>query len=347
MKQYRYLDLIGKTDERFIKEVLDIHDSERRSITMSKKRIVAVAVAAALVLALGVSAVAAYLRGLNTVEKYISDREESIRLPESFATVAAQDIGTEIEPEDDEAFNPGDARATGVIVSRDSFYATVEINASDAGLDDYDYPDYFDGKFQSGKFGMTADVDGEEVLFGYTGNTPMVSCEDGIMTLVMHFSAYLPEGVDAINVEIGEFGYTSYDNPPDKEHVAVSDKVYSFSIPVDESDMVVPVNSVNEAECDGVKFTAAVDSLGLHFYPQLEISEENNETVREIFDTNKIGIKMKDGTEMKGLFYDTSVPHVLAGGFMGAGETYFSFETLVDVEEIESISLGDAVFKFE
>lgn len=347
VKKYSNLELIGKVDGKYLEEVFRYTRDGERRITMSKRRIAGIAVAAVMAVVLGVTAVAAYRRGLSTMQGYISDREENhIHLPEGFATVPAEDIGTEIEPEAEKEFLPGDARVTSVLMSRDAFYATVELNVSDAGLDDAEYPDYFDGKFNYGKFSMSAVIDGEEEMFGYVGNAPMVSYEDGIMTLVMHFSSSIPDGAEAINVEIGEFGYTSYDNPPDKEHVAVSDKVYSFSVPIDESSIVKPIESVNSAECAGVTFTAAVDNLGLHFYPQgLEPTDKNNELISNIVGENEIGIKMKDGTEIRSLYYRQ--PSILGSGFTGAEEVYFSFETIVDTSQVESLSLGGAVFTFE
>lgn len=55
MKNYRYLELIGEIDEELIKEVTEYKHNERRKIVMNKKKLFAIALAAAMMLALSVT----------------------------------------------------------------------------------------------------------------------------------------------------------------------------------------------------------------------------------------------------------------------------------------------------
>ena len=55
MKNYRYLELIGEIDEELIKEVTEYKHNERRKIAMNKKKLFAIALAAAMMLALSVT----------------------------------------------------------------------------------------------------------------------------------------------------------------------------------------------------------------------------------------------------------------------------------------------------
>ena len=60
MKNYPFLEAIGTADDRFLEEVFDDNEHERRRIYMSKKKLTAIiAVAAAITMLLSVSVVAA------------------------------------------------------------------------------------------------------------------------------------------------------------------------------------------------------------------------------------------------------------------------------------------------
>lgn len=58
MKNYRYLELIGEIDEELIKEVTEYKHNERRKIVMNKKKLFAIALAAALCIVLSITAFA-------------------------------------------------------------------------------------------------------------------------------------------------------------------------------------------------------------------------------------------------------------------------------------------------
>ena len=58
MKNYRYLELIGEIDEELIKEVTEYKHNERRKIAMNKKKLFAIALAAAIAMISAVTVVA-------------------------------------------------------------------------------------------------------------------------------------------------------------------------------------------------------------------------------------------------------------------------------------------------
>lgn len=288
MKKYPFLEAMSAVDEKFLEEVLnDTKEQERRRISMNKKRTVTILVAAALVVTMAATAVAAGISKISTLGDYfegnrqyfeIPDEVPMMRNPEDYAsefttsTTTAQteevngvvDAAGAVDSYTPPA--PGEAKILAVSATKYNMYMTVEFNV--AGLDlPKELPE------DSSPTGQWYFDDMESNFRGAYPNMELMSYENDIMTygFWFKFPIFLTDkrvlteeerAQDELILKLKTIGYTAYSDPtPEgytpkgyktKEYKAVRDVDFEIRVPLDEIEIMEPIRSTNTATLMGV-----------------------------------------------------------------------------------------------
>lgn len=286
MKKYPFLEAMSAVDEKFLEEVLnDTKEQERRRISMNKKRTVTILVAAALVVTMAATAVAAGVSKISTLGDYFEGHRQSsnipdevpmMRNPEDYAyefttsTTTAQTEEVNGVVDATEAVDtytppaPGEAKILAISATKYNMYMTVEFNV--AGLDlPKELPEdssptgqwYFGSEYMESNF-----------RFAYP-NMELISYEDDIMTYGFWFKRpiFLMDGStlteeertqDEFILTLKTIGYTAYSDPaPEggyytKGYKAFRDVDFEIRLPLDEIEIMEPIRSTNTATLMGV-----------------------------------------------------------------------------------------------
>lgn len=290
MKKYPFLEAMSAVDEKFLEEVLnDTKEQERRRISMNKKRTVTILVAAALVVTMAATAVAAGVSKISTLGDYFEEHRQSRNIPDEVPIMRnpedyASEFTTSTTTAQTEEVNgvvdaagavdsytppaPGEAKILAVSATKYNMYMTVDFNV--AGLDlPKELPE---DSSPTGQwyFGI------EDMESNFRGGIPdmeLISFENDIMTYAFWFKfpmfltdkSVLTEeerAQDELILKLKTIGYTAYSDPtPEgytpkgyrkKEYQAVRDVDFEIRVPLDEIEIMEPIRSTNTATLMGV-----------------------------------------------------------------------------------------------
>lgn len=290
MKKYPFLEAMSAVDDKFLEEVLsDNKEQERRQVPMNKKRTVTILVAAALVVAMAATAVAAGVSKISTLGDYFAGAKEHFKVPDEVpmmqnpedyayevttSTTTAQTEEVKGVVDATEAVDtytppaPGEAKILAVSATKYNVYMTVEFNV--AGLDlPKELPEDSSptGEWYFGYEDM------ESNFRGALPNMELMSYENDIMTYAFWFKfpMFLMDNnvlteeereQDEFILTLKSIGYTAYSDPtPEgytpkgyrkKEYQAVRDVDFEIRVPLDEIEIMEPIKSTNTATLKGV-----------------------------------------------------------------------------------------------
>lgn len=378
MKKYPFLEAIGTADEKFLEEVFNDKKDERGQISMSKKKLVTILIAAVLVMSLGVTAAAAGWSRLNQLGDYFEWSKENARLPEELPIinnpeVYAKEVVTSAVTDETEVTEdtkavsdveytppaPGTAQITTVSMAGRSIYMTIEFNAE--GLDiPAELP-------ENANEDMGYCFEWPDTNFHWSGGSQVPASRNGnIFTAVYHWNnVKLPE--DEIVIKLQKFGYFGYFYP-DKDFVALHDIEVEVKLPVSEINIIEPRKSMNTANIMGADFGVELSAYDLVIYSDFDSlfaaglvnedgfsSEWNIEGVKkwDYFDERHLELHMLDGTVFTEEVFGFDNSSHLVTSMSGYRDVearklaiVWSFDVPVDVDQIEYIIINDSRFDF-
>ena len=384
MNGRKIADRFGGIDGRYIAEALETInlDGERSKITMkNRKKLLTALIAAALAVAVSVTAVAANSGGLIKLGEYFDKNESNFGTPEEMPKADLLDIGKELttaspepspaettaaeeKPAEPEPFEPGDARVTSVVATNNGLFCTIEVNVAGYGLPD-------DGEEHDYGFESTLvykEVDGERSPFPLGGHINYQRNGDIIEVIISGEDTARPEG--KLIFELTDLYYTILEDVNDadlSEYGDEADYIKSLvsmietEVPAYEGKFEAVLNpedytvteslwSENTAEINGLTYRLELSPNSITFAfdgdrdPELtlEYYEARNEAFDELAHKD-ITLVTKSGERFTDNLYDYYGDNKFIGGFSGG---HISFVTLIDPNEIASVIIGDTEFTF-
>lgn len=379
MKKYPFLEAMNAVDEKFLEEVLDdSKEQERRQISMNKRRTVTILVAAALVVTMAATAVAAGISKISTLGDYFEGNKQSFRLPDEVPIMQnpedyANEVTTSTTTAQTEEVNgvvdaagavenytppaPGEAKITAVSASKRSLFITYEFNA--AGLD---LPQELPDDAHPGEEYM---FEWEDVNFNWSGGmSGTLSREGDIITGILHRNNIFELPEDEIVIKLQRLGYIAIEGK-DKTFKTVKDIEVEMRLPVDQISIMESIKSTNTAQVMDAESTAELSPYELIIYSDAEqlYAAGYNSSVGwgderknhyDYYFKAPLEVHMLDGTAYtEHLFtneFETTHMVVNMSGFKdkenGRDATVLSFEVPLDIAQIDYITINDARFDF-
>lgn len=280
MKKYPFLEAIGTADEKFLEEVFEDNEHERRKIYMSKKKLVTIMIAAALIVALGVTAVATGWSRLNQLGDYFEWNKEILRLPEELPVidnpeVYVKEVVTSAVTDETEAAEdakavgkaeythpaPGTAQITTVSMAGRSIYMTIEFNAE--GLDiPPELPE--DARQAPDEEFFFEWADTNFIWSGGRGGT--ISRNGDIFTIIFSRNNIFALPEDEIVIKLQRFGYLN----ADKHFVTLRDIEVEVRLPVSEINVMEPLKSKNTVEIMNAEFGVELSAYDMVIYSDID-----------------------------------------------------------------------------
>lgn len=376
MKEYPFLEAIGTADEKFLEEVFEDNiEHERRQDFMSKKKIVTIMIAAALIVAMGVTAVAAGVSKIRMLGNYFEGNKERLHIPDEVPIMQnPEDYANEVTQSADTAQTapvkgaikdagaidnytppaPGEAKITAVSATKRSLVMTIEFNASGLGipqelpedaLSDEGYSfEWPENNCMGGasRFGPIS-RDGDIITFIYT-------CDTGFG---------LPE--DELVVTLHKFGYFARDSL-NKGFKTIKDIDVEVRLPVSEINFMETLTAANTGKLMDADFTVELSPYELCVYSDsdnliaaghdLKDMNKWNATVSDYFmkDCN-IEFHLLDGTSFtEGIAVRDRYTCLITHGSIVANESIsgaeYSFEVPLDISQVDYIIIKDVRFDF-
>lgn len=380
MNEKKFAEQFGNIDSSFVDEALDYKPLKSKGgLYMSKKKLVSIALAAALVVAIGATTAVASWSRLNQFNDFfdwmkdaqnIPDEVPVINDPEVYAKEVAPKVTT-TERDAEEAAGvtskvetytppaPGTAQITGVSATPYTVYLTIEFNA-----EGWDIPDEIpaDARHDEEFHFEWADVN-----FGWSGGKSFDVSRDGnIFTYIFSRNNIREYPEDEIVITLQRFGYLT----ADKNFVTLRDEDVEVRLPVDEIDFMETVKSENSVNIMGIEHTAELSPYELliwcneddlvanglldenGYWTNGELVEEYNDVFRSI--NTVIELHMTDGTVFTDhiLTNEFGIAHIV-GTMSGRRHTdigicadYYGFEVPLDISQIDYIIFSGNRFDF-
>ena len=351
MKIPRIAEALGNIDNRFLAE------AEPKEI--ARRRIVPAVIAAALAAALcGITAFAIGsrvmdMRGLEKMKGYIDSKNEAANVPESLTAIDLESLGSSLLSEDAAPLGPGESRLTGMVAGRSGYWVTFEINLNDADfaedIEDFEACDYeweHISAYGISPLGIRSDFGGV-----ISQNAELISAEDGVLMFAFNGIAFggIP---DEIVFNCDGFKLT---DPTGRSFS--NDSGFEFSARKEECVIPETLTSKEAAEIEGVSFKIDMDCCGLLLYSDEDVPHD---LIMRIYDDFPLVFTLKDGTEITepGNSFGPESPgweeftsheaaHILSGRGTEQNGIYYGFRTVIDISQIEKITVGGAEFGFE
>ena len=339
MNRYPFLESLDSADGKFVKEVLEYKTAERRIIM--KKKIIAIALAAALAVTAGVSAVAANGGGLEKLGEFFDRTREAIDTPEEFPTVDVTAVGADVtvsaEPDVSEPLKPGEARLTSAFTTNHGFYGTIEWNLEGMGLPDSLPEDALENHgYNVGAVRLNREVDGERQWCGFGGQIGTTRNGD-IIEIVIDANGIDKKLEGNLIMEIDSLDYTAYEDN-DKVPVPLYEGKVEIEINIDDYPTLKSRYSVNKPIGEDGK------ALTLELCPSgIEIRNEDGEYAGIDLLESVIELRMNDGTTVSGRMRDYSTHELI---FAFGTSNYIGFATPLDVEMVGSVTVDGIEFTF-
>lgn len=384
MKKYPFLEAIGTADEKFLEEVIKDNEHERRKISMNKKKLVTIMIAAALMVAVGITTAASNWSRLNQLSDYFEWSKETWQIPEEVPVIENPEIygkevvtsATTAESEDTQAISnaaevnsytppaPGTAQITAVSSTGRSIFMTIEFNAE--GLDiPPELPE--DARQAPGEEFCFYWADTNFYWSGGRGGT--VSRNGDIFTIIFSRNNIFALPEDEIVIKLQRFGYFN----AAKDFVTLRDIEVEVRLPVSEINIMEPLKSKNTVEIMNAEFgvelsayeiviysdidslfaAGLVDSEGFGIKNDYPASFGTDEKPWTDFYEGGLELHMLDGTVFTDhpLAYDGSHLITSMSGFRdvekGRIAMVWSWEVPIDVAQIDYIVLDGNRFDFD
>ena len=376
MNKEKVAEYIGNIDDRYLEEVFQ-HKGQNRRKTMNKKKLVAIALAAALVVAIGATTAVASWSRLNQLGGFFDWKKDAMRIPDEVpiikdpeiygkevntnVTAAADDGETVSEAAQVSSYAPpapGTAQITSVSATKHSIYVTVEFNA--AGLDiPSELPE--DARHDE-QYGF----EWPETNFIWMGGGGADVSRDGdIFTYVFHWNSIYKFPEDEIVIKLQRFGYTN----ADKNFVTLHDIEVEARLPMDEVEFMESIKSKKPVDIMGIEHTAELSAYELLIWCSDEdlvakglIDDEgywvSDEQKKQYTDTFGFGAVMEfhmtDGSVFTEHLFtnEFGTSHLIGsrGGTRdpdtGVNAVAYCFEVPLDISQIDYITLDGYRFDF-
>ena len=373
MKKYRLSEELGNIDEAFLEEVFE-YQSKKRSIRMSKKKIVSIVIAAALVVSIGVTAVAASWSSLNQLSDYFAWSKETFRVPDEVPIIEDPEVyAKEVTPtvttaqsDAEEAVSattsevktytppaPGTAQITSVSATKHSIYMTIEFNA-----EGWDIPDEIPADARHDEeFGFEwADTN----FWWSGGRSADVSRVGNIFTYVYSWNHIYEFPEDELVITLQRFGYIT----ADKDFNTLRDIDVEVRLPVDEIDFMETITSKNTADLMGATYTAEISAYEFSVRTSIEdlVTNGLSDEIGYVFTDEMqdylyravIEFHLTDGTAFTSNLGTYSIDDsslITSRGALrnpdeGTSTMIYCFEVPIDISQVDYITLNDVPFYF-
>lgn len=372
MKKYRLSEELGNIDEAFLEEVFE-YQSKKRSIRMSKKKIVSIVIAAALVVSIGVTAVAASWSSLNQLSDYFAWNKEDFRVPDEVPIIEDPEIyAKEVAPivtttesgaekavsvtSEVKAYTPpapGTAQVASVSATKRSIFMMIEFNAE--GLDiPAELP-------EDAKWDAEYDFDWANTNFGWSGGRVVdISREGNIFTYLYSWNHLYDLPDDELVITLQRFGYIT----ADKDFNTLRDIEVEVRLPIDEIDFMETITAKNTAELMGATYTAEISAYDFSVCTDIEelvanglsdeIGYEFSDEMQDYLYKADIEFHFTDGTVYSRQLgtYGKDVSYLITsyGALRDPEEEtstmIYSFEVPLDISKIDYVLFNGQRFDF-
>ena len=364
--KYRLSEELGKVNTDFIEEVFEYSEriqSEGRSIIMKKRKILQIAVAAAVLATLcGITVFAVRMGGLMKMRDYVREKNEQQNVPEILRDENVEEKGTDLVPEGAPALRPGEARISSILAGKTGFIITYEVNVNGTDIAE-NVSDYSKGWFRWNgmeTYGITPEGEKIKDFASSITGPEFISDDGGVLTFVFNGSVTSEAGIpDHIGFEFSGLTFTDLNNA----ETAGEAKEYTVDLPVkidvkkEDYTVLESISCVEPKEIFGHEFTVTMDGCGIILSGGDMTVDEHNEIVYKIYNECDVIFTLNDGTVVTDTPYPDfatldieeyySREHIInAGSGTFRNGICYNFATLYDVTQIKSIEIGGAVFTF-
>ena len=355
MNEKKFAEQFGNIDSAFVDEALNYRPLKSKGgIHMSKKKMVSIALAAALVVAVGATTVAATLSGLSKMKGYFDNVEDDYDNIAGMPVIEdAEQYGTEVNSS--AVSGTVSAQVASVTCDEHSIYALVDITMQGATVpDDLTEEAYFTFR------------EWRNENHAISCRSELISREGDVFTYVYHFAGMrkLPE--EDIVIKLTDFGYYAtgmmYDENRNDLFIPLAECQLDLRISASELNVQQAVNAQSPVLVRGVEMKAELSPLGILLYGDLAEIEEKTSVYSEeldmmisdkyFLDAKSFQFCMKDGTVVgDGENYETVYGLISAvNGWVdpdtGLKYTYIGFAAPIDVSQVECVLVHGAQFDF-
>ncbi len=340
MNKYSAYEALNQIDDRFVAEAAEKRNGRR---AFKKSRLVAVAAVAAVVLC-GTVAAAAGMGGLEKISGFFSNRSaryaEYDRLP-ALVNPADYAVGLESDVHPLE----GTAAFVSASVSDHFVYAMVEYGVEDEVL--AALPE-----------GAKLSFDWRKSVTNLSGTTRGVSpvSLDGNILTVMVYEGGSQSIPDEMQFTLRNLGYAD----ENYNFVTLRECEIEMTLPKSEVAVIPATQALNTSTFDGIEFRAEISPLGVLLSCDSSLWYEKYESNKATRGSKELGINymqfyLSDGTVIgDGVSYDSVYSICCSeGGWIdygadgsGVENFYYGFETPVDVNTVDKITIRGMEFNF-
>lgn len=354
MKNYRLSEELGNIDEVFLEEVFEYSMNKRR-IRMNKKKIVSIVIAAALVVAMSATAIAAASSGLFNMKQHFDDVQNERDLADVPVIEDVEDYASIVEST---AWSSKmSAKVLSAACDEYSIYAIVDMTVDDFVMpDDFTEESWFTFRQKSTE-NHAINCAIEDIT--YEGNT---------FTFVLHYAGMRKAPDEDIVIKLSDFGYyatnMTYDHEQKRDlFIPLNSGDLELVIPIDSLNVQKGIEAVSQADVRGVEITMQISPLGMLLYGDSAAIE----TASMFYDENLDRMVLnKDFLGLPAFEFHLRDGKVI-GDYFAYGElfgllnshcgwidretgtiqyTYVGFSVPVDISQIEYITVHDVPFYF-
>ena len=344
MNSKKIAEAFGGIDDRYLNEALEYkRGSQRGGITMSKKKIVSIVIAAALVVAVGATTIAAAGSGLFNMKQHFDDVQEKYDITDVPVIEDVESYAVEVES----TAKSGAMSAEVISATCDeySIYAIVEMT-----VDDFVMPDDFT---EESRFAFKQWLTENHAIncaiddVTYEGNT---------FTFVLHYAGMRKAPEEDIVIKLIDFGYYAtgwtYDVEQGRDlFIPLNEGELNLVLPIDALNVQKGIQADSAADVRGAEIMMEVSPLGMLLYG-------DRAAIDMVSDKNYLGFPafefhMRDGKVIGDYFAYGELFGLLSSHCSWIDRetetvryTYVGFSVPVDVSQIEYIMVHDVPFYF-
>ena len=356
MNSKKIAEAFGGINDGYLNEALEYkRGSQRGGITMSKKKIVSIVIAAALVIAVGATTIAAAGSGLFNMKQHFDDVQEKYYITDVPVIEDVENYAVEV----DSTAKSGamSAKVTSATCDGYSIYAIVDMT-----VDGFVMPDDFT----------------EESWFTFRQRTTenhAINCaiedvtyEGDTFTFVLHYAGMRKAPEEDIIIKLTDFGYYATGWTYDVEQgcdlfIPLNEGELNLVLPIDALNVQKGIQADSAADVRGAEIMIEISPLGMLLYGDRAAIDEasmvyDENLERMVNDKNYLGLPafefhMRDG-KVIGDFFSYGELFGLLRSHCGwidqdtgtVQYTYVGFSVPVDVSQIEYITVHDVPFYF-
>lgn len=346
MNEKKFAEQFGNIDSSFVDEALDYKPLKSKGgLYMNKKKLVSIALAAALVVAIGATTVAAAKSGLFSMKQHFDDVQEKYDITDVPVIEDVESYAVEVES----TAKSGAMSAKVVSAACDgySIYAIVDMT-----VDGFVMPDDFT----------------EESRFSFkqwhTENHAIncaikdVTYEENTFTFVLHFAGMRKAPEEDIVITLEDFGYYATNRTYDVEQerdlfIPLNEGELNLVLPIDALNVQKGIQAESAADVRGAEIMMEISPLGMLLYGDSAAIDEASMTDKNYLGLPAFEFHMRDGKVIGDFFSYGELFGLLSSHCSwldrDTGEvryTYVGFSVPVDISQIEYITVHDVPFYF-